>query len=634
MPRDDCTRSCLDDRAERKVRLNLSESPCLFGVEQLYSIFSSLPEGSVQWALADGEKVLAASPLAGVELGLAQGQPVGDHPWVRKVFQTKEVLTWSCEVPRGELVFSQTVIGMPMVDAVGANTRVLVYTFTCHPEVINPAYVFDLVSEIDAQQDLHTALAIFIGRCPDVFKATMAGIWLWQNERYQYMLGSSDAEGREELLRTSEVPAALRALMAKNANACGALLLSVVDSTPDGTSVPEQLTAWRARLREAGVASILAFPLKHLGEDLGLLILLASNPWAFDGASVLWLSHMVPLVASLVSEERLRRLADEREQDLNLLIWGTEILVQAESEDQLLTEAGEMAMGLDLQAGFFYLHNENCWEVCAPFGRLKMKSDGWEQWVFDQIGIERGTSYEPHKASTLCMLEPNHPELAYSFPWRRILIQPIETHRGIIGELWLMDLPENRIERRQEIFAALARNLGVALETIRQRRQLERLAATDALTGVLNRQGFERRINEEMAGTLRRGSKFLLLNLDLDGFKKLNDTQGHPAGDHALRTLARELRNAVREEDIVARTGGDEFTLVLTELGKGPEALTAIERIRDSLSLARFGIGVSIGVAEFPAEAADYEELYRLADQRLYDGKRSGKGRIVMGATS
>ncbi|MFZ3372112.1 MAG: GGDEF domain-containing protein, partial [Desulfitobacteriaceae bacterium] len=91
------------------------------------------------------------------------------------------------------------------------------------------------------------------------------------------------------------------------------------------------------------------------------------------------------------------------------------------------------------------------------------------------------------------------------------------------------------------------------------------------------------------------------------------------------------LRTAVREEDIVARTGGDEFTIVLTDLARGQEALVIMERLKEELSLDKYGLGVSIGVAEFPTEARDYEGLYRLADQRLYEGKNNGKGKIVTG---
>ncbi|MPN08199.1 putative diguanylate cyclase DgcT [bioreactor metagenome] len=132
-----------------------------------------------------------------------------------------------------------------------------------------------------------------------------------------------------------------------------------------------------------------------------------------------------------------------------------------------------------------------------------------------------------------------------------------------------------------------------------------------------------------MAGTLRRKSSFLLLILDLDYFKRLNDTKGHPVGDLALKTIAHNLSTSVREYDIVARTGGDEFTVVLADLHFSAEAQQVVERMKSSLDLKQFDLDVSIGVAEFPAEGRNYEELYRLADQRLYVGKNTGKGKII-----
>ena len=104
---------------------------------------------------------------------------------------------------------------------------------------------------------------------------------------------------------------------------------------------------------------------------------------------------------------------------------------------------------------------------------------------------------------------------------------------------------------------------------------------------------------------------------------------GHPVGDLALKEIAQNLRGAVREQDIVARTGGDEFTVVLTDMEMNEEALLVIERMRRSMRLEVFNLGVSIGVVEFPTEGRTYDDQYRLADQRLYRGKNQGKGNII-----
>jgi len=193
----------------------------------------------------------------------------------------------------------------------------------------------------------------------------------------------------------------------------------------------------------------------------------------------------------------------------------------------------------------------------------------------------------------------------------------------------LLDFLDTKLESRKEVFAAFARSLGVALETIRQRQMLEKMATTDSLTGILNRQGFSQRLRAEMASTKRRNSTFLLLLLDLDEFKILNDTQGHPAGDRALCTISSNLQTFIRENDILARSGGDEISLVLADMQRGPEATSVINRLKERMGLEEFKLGVSIGVAEFPTEADNYERLYHLADERLYIGKHSGKNKVV-----
>ena len=284
---------------------------------------------------------------------------------------------------------------------------------------------------------------------------------------------------------------------------------------------------------------------------------------------------------------------------------------------------------LYLEAGFFLMQDGDSWQIRSPFGRLRHNDTAWREGILKLINKDGPFGYVLHQATTLSTFDEN--SLSHYFAWQKVLIEPLNTHSGVVGELWLMDSRQKLLEQRQGILAAFVRGLGVALETIWQRQELEHLAKTDRLTGILNRQGFEQRIHEEMAGTSRRNTTFILLIMDLDGFKFLNDTQGHPIGDQALRFIAQNLRTAVREEDIVARTGGDEFMIVLTDLSRGQEALVIINRLKEELGLEKYGLDISIGVAEFPTEAREYEGLYRLADQRLYEGKNNGKGKIVTG---
>jgi diguanylate cyclase len=157
------------------------------------------------------------------------------------------------------------------------------------------------------------------------------------------------------------------------------------------------------------------------------------------------------------------------------------------------------------------------------------------------------------------------------------------------------------------------------------------VARTDSLTACLNRGAFTARVNASLE-TQQHGA---LLIIDADNFKQINDVHGHVAGDEALTVIARAIRSVVRAGDLVGRMGGEEFGVYLP--GADAKVTQAIaERIRRSMSLAVFApagtpqmLSVSIGGAVFEA-GATFQELFRLADQRLYAAKRGGRNQAVI----
>jgi diguanylate cyclase (GGDEF)-like protein/PAS domain S-box-containing protein len=167
-------------------------------------------------------------------------------------------------------------------------------------------------------------------------------------------------------------------------------------------------------------------------------------------------------------------------------------------------------------------------------------------------------------------------------------------------------------------------------------RQMSYQAAHDALTGLVNRREFERRLEESVASGNRGDGHHVLCYLDLDHFKVVNDSSGHLAGDNMLREVAKLLRDAVRDSDTVARLGGDEFGLLLIgcPLEKArqiaDDVCRAVGEYRFVWKDRIFNIGVSVGLVEISRESGSIEEVLTAADSACYVAKKQGSGRVVV----
>jgi diguanylate cyclase (GGDEF)-like protein len=163
--------------------------------------------------------------------------------------------------------------------------------------------------------------------------------------------------------------------------------------------------------------------------------------------------------------------------------------------------------------------------------------------------------------------------------------------------------------------------------------EIYRLMTVDGLTELHNKRFFNEALEREMSRTRRYAREFSLLLFDIDHFKKINDTYGHLAGDSVLRQLGALVRNKVRRDDVPARTGGEEFSVIVPEVSL-EGAIQLAEKLRASIegSVFRFEgtkipVTVSIGVAEWTEDIQDPADLVKRADERLYEAKRSGRNR-------
>lgn len=183
----------------------------------------------------------------------------------------------------------------------------------------------------------------------------------------------------------------------------------------------------------------------------------------------------------------------------------------------------------------------------------------------------------------------------------------------------------------------LERSIRYSLKLGEAMRELRRLATRDALTNLLNRRAFDAVLAEEVDRARRLGHPLTLVALDLDHFKAINDSHGHPAGDAVLSSVARTLESEVRTIDRVARIGGEEFAVVLMET-TAREGLTVAWRLVEAVRARaarlpggrELGVTVSAGVAGLPAYGHSEAGLLAAADRALYQAKREGRDRAVL----
>jgi diguanylate cyclase (GGDEF)-like protein len=211
------------------------------------------------------------------------------------------------------------------------------------------------------------------------------------------------------------------------------------------------------------------------------------------------------------------------------------------------------------------------------------------------------------------------------------VVVPLTTEAKTIGLLVIEHKIRagSRIERRiVDMLERFAAHGALALRNAWLLDEVQQLAATDALTKLANRMTFQDTLDRELSRADREDGHVTLLMLDIDHFKRLNDTRGHQAGDDVLRRVSATLREQQRQYDIAARYGGEEFCLVMP--GLKPEDAPAIaERVREAIATNGCDVTASLGIATYPRDAQSADALVAAADTALYRSKHGGRNRVT-----
>jgi len=210
--------------------------------------------------------------------------------------------------------------------------------------------------------------------------------------------------------------------------------------------------------------------------------------------------------------------------------------------------------------------------------------------------------------------------------------------QGVWGTISLYQMAGSAFsEDDLRLLNTVAAQASIAISKAHAFEQTERTALTDPLTGLPNARHFFLELEQEMARAVRESRPLSLLMLDIDYFKTINDTFGHPQGDRILQEMADIFRQIVREYDTVARYGGDEFFLLLPGTNN-KQALESAMRIKEAVSLHEpclggnksLRLGVSIGVATYPGDATDSKALLAAADKAMYADKELNRAKTQL----
>ncbi|MBI4688129.1 MAG: diguanylate cyclase [Nitrospirae bacterium] len=222
------------------------------------------------------------------------------------------------------------------------------------------------------------------------------------------------------------------------------------------------------------------------------------------------------------------------------------------------------------------------------------------------------------------------------------MIVPLRIEDRIAGVLNISDKSTGDVftENDMKLLNSFTASAAIAIERsvfYKENEELRRISVTDPLTNIYNRRYMTQRLTEEIIRFNRYKQSFSFIMIDIDGFKKYNDTFGHVTGDKALKLVANTLSQGLRSIDIAARFGGDEFAIILPQTPK-VDAVNIAERLRENIAIAPLlkeaglpvgEMTISLGLASYPDDASSMSELIEKTDQALYLAKKSGGNKLV-----
>ncbi|NWG33518.1 MAG: GGDEF domain-containing protein [Chloroflexi bacterium] len=353
--------------------------------------------------------------------------------------------------------------------------------------------------------------------------------------------------------------------------------------------------------------------------------------------------EMTSLAQAVVDHHVLLTLLKQQAEELNALkklsITLTSSLDLSDVLDTLVSEALQLIP--NAQDVHIFLYADGKLSFGAALDSTGNKNTVWSK------PRENGLTYTVARSGETIIVEDmqNHPLYA-NVPsnWRgSILGIPLKTDDKVVG---VMNLARSNVggftTSELRLLSLLADQAAVAISNAHLHQIISRQAYSDTLTGLPNRRALDERLEEEILAARRSNYSFAVVMMDLDGFKAVNDTYGHAIGDDVLRLVFNQMARGVRSTDFLARYGGDELTLILTQSDIS-SARIVTEKIVEGMKRLKYilpdkkrlRLSISGGIAIYPVHARTAADLLRAADAALYQAKKYNRGtfQIARGMT-
>ncbi len=388
------------------------------------------------------------------------------------------------------------------------------------------------------------------------------------------------------------------------------------------------------------VGAFLGLPVREGGYARGVLCADRRTTDPFSERDVAVMERAAEQVVRTIQAERLFCSVERSKYEQERFFKASEMLNQALGLKQVLGKAFEAARQIvAFDAGMVTLYDEanHRHRVAAVEGLVPEDSEGLE---FGKNGslvdmVVRNRHYLPVGGRW----KRNQVVLTKKHPFEEmgsLLVMPLVGGDHVVGTFVLASKQSGLFTSdRREMLRVIGHQVAVSIQNALMLQRLEEMATTDGLTGLLNHRTFQDRITEMLARAERSQRPVSMVLTDIDHFKSVNDTYGHPVGDQVLRGVSKVLATSVRTIDVVARYGGEEFAIVLEDTD-GTGAVLLAERIREEVSKLRFDsdqgpfqVTISLGVATFPEHGTHKQEIIEHSDQALYRAKETGRNQVV-----